>query len=107
MLLPLPEKASAELGIQLQRIKHAKENQDVASLLEMVRGPVTIITDAGEEKEYPDGEEALKALQEQVEVEEIRGAKIFLRKPSSRPYAGYDAWAQQHEKDTGEEVSFF
>jgi hypothetical protein len=72
----------------------------------MVRGPVTLVSD-GEEKEYTDGEEALKALQEQVEVEEIRGAKIFLRKPSSRPYAGYDAWAQQHEEDTGEEVSFF
>ena len=98
-------------GIEVQDYTGALSNLGgrvpVASLLEMVRGPVTIITDAGEEKEYPDGEEALKALQEQVEVEEIRGAKIFLRKPSSRPYAGYDAWAQQHEKDTGEEVSFF
>ena len=104
------ESCEAE-GIEIQDYTGALSNLGgripVASLLEMIRGPVTLVAENGTEQEYPDGEEALKSLQEQVEVDEIRGAKIFLRKPSSRPYAGYDAWAQQHEEDTGEEVSFF
>ncbi len=97
-------------GIEVQDYTGALANLSgrlpVASLLEMARGPVVLVTD-GTEKEYPDGEEALKSLQEHVEVEEIRGAKIFLRKPSSAAYAGYDAWAEKHKEDTGEEVSFF
>ena len=97
-------------GIEVQDYTGALANLSgrlpVASLLEMARGPVVLVTD-GTENEYPDGEEALKSLQEHVEVEEIRGAKIFLRKPSSAAYAGYDAWAEKHKEDTGEEVSFF
>ncbi len=102
-------KCEAE-GIEVQDYTGALSNLGgrvpVASLLSLIRGPVTLVAE-GTEKDFPDGEEALKALQDQVEVEEIQGAKIFLRKPSSGAYAGYDAWAEQHKEDTGEEVSFF
>ena len=103
------KKCEAE-GIEVQDYTGALANLGgkvpVASLLELARGPVTLVAE-GAEKEFPDGEEALKALSEQVEVEEIRGAKIYLRKPTAAAYAGYDAWAEQHKEDTGEEVSFF
>ncbi len=103
------EKCEAE-GIEVQDYTGVLANLGgrvpVASLLSLIHGPVTLVAD-GTEKEFPDGEEALKALQDQVEVDEIQGAKVFLRKPSSGAYAGYDAWAQQHKEDTGEDVSFF
>ena len=78
----------------------------VSSLLEMMNGPVRISVD-GDEHEYVDGAEALKALRDHYEVESIEGAKISLKKASSVPYAGYDAWAQKHKENTGEDVSFF
>ena len=34
-------------------------------------------------------------------------AKIEVVKPSSSACVGYDAWAQQHKEQTGEDVSFF
>ena len=78
----------------------------VSSLLQMISGPVRILVD-GHEHEYVDGSEALKALRDRYEVESIEGAKISLKKSSSAPYVGYDAWAQKHKEDTGEDVSFF
>lgn len=78
----------------------------VSSLLGMITGPVRILVD-GHEHEYADGAEALKALRDRYEVESIEGAKISLKKSSSTPYVGYDAWAQKHKEDTGEDVSFF
>lgn len=78
----------------------------VASLLEMVKDKVRISVD-GNEHEYENGAEALKALKDRYEVECIEGAKIFLRKSSFSAYVGYDAWAQKHKEDTGEDVSFF
>ena len=78
----------------------------VSSLLELVKGPVTIVAD-GQEKEYSDGENALKELKERYEIDAIEGAKIILRKPSFAAFIGYDTWVQQHKEDTGEDVSFF
>ncbi|MBQ1364328.1 MAG: hypothetical protein IIY60_00815 [Clostridia bacterium] len=104
------EKCEAE-GIEVQDYTGALANLGgrvpVASLLELARGPVTLVAEDGTEKSFTDGEEALKALQEQVEVDEIRDARIYLRKASPAAYAGYEEWAQQHKEDTGEEVSFF
>ena len=78
----------------------------VSSLLGLIQGTVKIQVD-GEIREYPNGEEALRALQERYEIEKIDGATIVLKKPTTAAYAGYDAWAKQHKEDTGEEVSFF
>ena len=100
----------AELGIEVQDYTGALSNLGgkvpVSSLLSLITGPVKLVTD-GQEKEYADGAEALKALQERYEVENVTGATIYLKKPSSAAYTGYEAWAQQHKEDTGEDVSFF
>ena len=78
----------------------------LSSLLGVVRGPVRLRLEE-QEKEYPSGEEALKALKGQFEVEAVEGATVFLRKPAAGAYAGYEAWAKQHKEETGEDVSFF
>ncbi len=99
-----------EEGIEIQDYTGVLSNLGgrvpVASLLWLTRGPVTLVTDWGE-RTFPDGEEALKELQDRYEVDSIEGAKVFLRKSTPGAYVGYDAWAEQHKEDTGEEVSFF
>ena len=77
-----------------------------SGLLELVKGPVTLIIE-GEEKKFESGEEALKSLKDRYDIRSIEGAKITLAKPSSNAYMGYEAWAQQHKEQTGEDVSFF
>ncbi len=77
-----------------------------SSLLELVAGSVTLVVD-GKESKFSSGEEALKSLKDRYDVKSIRDAKIELVKPSSSAYVGYDAWAQQHKEQTGEDVSFF
>ncbi len=77
-----------------------------SSLLELVKGSVTLVID-GKEQAYSSGEEALRALKDRYEIKSIEGVKVELVKPSSSAYIGYDAWAQQHKEQTGEEVSFF
>ncbi len=77
-----------------------------SSLLELVKGKITLVID-GKETEYPSGEEALKALKDRYEIKDISGAKVELAKSSSSAYIGFDAWAQQHKEQTGEDVSFF
>ena len=78
----------------------------VSSLLELVRGPVTLVVD-GQEVAYGSGEEALSSLRDRYEIRSIEGVRIELVKPSSSAYVGYDAWVQQHKEQTGEDVSFF
>ena len=78
----------------------------VSGLLELVRGPVTLNLD-GQKKEYSSGEEALKDLRDRYDIEAIEGATLSLKKPASTAYVGYEAWAQQHKEQTGEDVSFF
>ena len=103
-------KKCEEEGIEIQDYTGVLSNLGgsvpVASLLWVTRGPVTIVTDWGE-RTFPDGEDALKELQERYEVDGVEGAKIYLRKPASGAYVGYEAWAEQHKEDTGEDVSFF
>lgn len=77
-----------------------------SGLLELVKGPVTLVIE-GEEKKFESGEEALKSLKDRYDIRSIEGAKITLAKPSSNAYMGYEAWAQQHKEQTGEDVSFF
>lgn len=100
----------AELDIEVQDYTGYLSNLGgrvpVSSLLGLITGPVRVSVD-GKEHEYMDGVEALKALRDRYEVESIEGAKISLKKSSSAPYVGYDAWAQKHKEDTGEDVSFF
>ena len=103
-------KRCEEEGIEVQDYTGVLANLGgrvpVASLLWLSRGPVTLVNEWGE-RTFPDGEEALKELQDRYEVDSIEGAKIFLRKSVSGAYVGYDAWAEQHKEDTGEDVSFF
>lgn len=77
-----------------------------SSVLELISGPVTLIID-GKAMQFESGEEAVKSLKERYEIRSIEGAKITLAKPSSGAFVEYDAWAQQHKEQTGEDVSFF
>ena len=78
----------------------------VSSLMELISGPVTLVID-GQETQYASGEEAVGSLRDRYEIKAIEGARVELIKPSSAAYVGYDAWAQQHKEQTGEDVSFF
>lgn len=78
----------------------------VSSLLELADGKVTLIIN-GEETEYKSGEEAIRSMKERYEIKRIEGMRIELVKPSSGAYVGYEAWAEQHKEQTGEDVSFF
>lgn len=99
-----------EAGIEVQDYTGALANMGgrvpVSSLMGLIRGPVKIQAD-GQEKKYPNGEEALRELKDRYEVDEIEGATVVLKKPSAAAYEGYDAWARKHMEETGEEVSFF
>ena len=77
-----------------------------SSLLEMVNGKITLVID-GKETEFPSGEEALRSLKDRYDIRSISEARVELVKPVSAAYVGYDAWAQQHKEQTGEDVSFF
>ena len=78
----------------------------VSGLLEMAKGPVTLVID-DHQTEYASGEEALASLRDRYDIEAIEGAVFHLKKPSSTAYVGYEAWAKQHKEETGEDVSFF
>lgn len=99
-----------EAGIELQDYTGYLANLGgripTSSLLELMTGKVTLVID-GKEMEFSSGEEALKSLKDRYDIKSISGATIELVKPSSTAYVGYDAWAQQHKEQTGEDVSFF
>jgi len=103
-------KRAEEKGIEVQDYTGYLNNLGgripVSSLLELARGPVTLVID-GQEYRFHSGEEALNQINERYDVQAIEGMKIALAKPSSVAYAGYEAWAKQHQEETGEEVSFF
>lgn len=105
----IKEKCDAA-GIELQDYTGYLSNLGgripTSSLLELISGPFTLVID-GEEKEYNSGEEALQSLKDRYDIRSIEGARITLARPSSSAYVGYDAWAQQHKEQTGEDVSFF
>ena len=99
-----------ERGIELQDYTGYLNNLGgripVSSLLEFSKGPVTLVID-GTEASYPSGEEALQSLKDRYDIQSVENLKVTLAKPSSSAYVGYEAWAQQHKEQTGEEVSFF
>ena len=99
-----------EAGIELQDYTGYLSNLGgripTSSLLELISGSVTLVID-GKETEYKSGEEAIASLKDRYDIKSIENAKIELVKPSSTAYVGYDAWAQQHKEQTGEDVSFF
>lgn len=99
-----------ELGIEYQDYTGYLNNLGgripVSSLLELAKGPITLIVD-GKEQNYISGEDALKALNDRYEIRSVEGARIELTKKASTAYVGYEAWAKQHQEETGEEVSFF
>ena len=107
----LREKCEAK-GIELQDYTGYLSNLGgripVAGLLELAKGSVTLELD-GKEQSFASGEEALESLREPYEIRFIEGAKISLApvKNTATAYVGYDAWAQQHKEQTGEDVSFF
>lgn len=105
----IKEKAD-KLGIELQDYTGYLNNLGgripVSSLLEMARGPVVLVLD-GKEKEFASGEEALRSLRDRYDIQSVEGLKVVLAKPSFSAYVGYEAWAQQHKEQTGEDVSFF
>ena len=99
-----------EAGIELQDYTGYLSNLGgtvpVSSLLELAEGPVTLVID-GQETKFESGEEALKSLRDRYDVSAVRSPAITLRKSSSAAYAGFEAWAEQHKEQTGEDVSFF
>ena len=78
----------------------------VSSLLELADGKVTLIID-GKVTEYESGEEAIRSIKDRYDIKRVEGMRIELVKPSSNAYVGYEAWAEQHKEQTGEDVSFF
>ena len=78
----------------------------VSSLLELADGKVTLIID-GKITEYESGEEAIRSIKDRYDIKRVEGMRIELVKPSSNAYVGYEAWAEQHKEQTGEDVSFF
>lgn len=100
------EKAGIELQDYTGYLSNLVGRIPLASLLELSRGPVTLVID-GKEQRFANGEEALSSLGGRYEIHALEGLKAELGKPSAAAYAGYDAWAQQHQEETGEEVSFF
>lgn len=105
----IKEKAEKE-GIEFQDFTGYLNNLSgripVSSLLELSKGPITLIIE-GKEQNYSSGEEALKALNDRYDIRSVEGARIELTKQTSTAYVGYEAWAKQHQEETGEEVSFF
>ena len=103
-------KRAEEKGIEVQDYTGYLNNLGgripVSSLLELARGPVTLVID-GQECRFHSGEEALNQINERYDVQAIEGMKIALARPSAVAYTGYEAWAKQHQEETGEEVSFF
>lgn len=99
-----------EAGIELQDytgyLSNLSGTVPVSSLLTLAEGPVTLVID-GQQTEYASGEEALRSLRDRYDVAAVQSPAITLRRPSSAAYVGYEAWAQQHKEQTGEDVSFF
>ena len=104
------KEACEAAGIELQDYTGYLSNLGgripVSGLLELVKDKVTLVID-GKETAFSSGEEALKSLKDRYDIHSISNAKVELIKPSSTAYVGYDAWAQQHKEQTGEDVSFF
>ena len=78
----------------------------LTALLEISRGNVRINIE-GEEKEFENGEAALKAIKDRYDVVAVENLRVDLKKPAATAYVGYEAWAMQYKAETGDDVSFF
>lgn len=82
----------------------------LTALLEAAKCPV-IINIGDKNNEYKTGSEALKALTSRYSVGSVsaNGSKLVieLKENKTEAYAGYEAWMQKHQEETGEEVSYF
>ena len=99
-----------EKGIDLQDYTGYLSNLGgrvpLSSLLELADGPVTVAIE-GREQTFESGDAALKALNGRYDIARVRNLKLDLKQPNAQAYVGYEAWAKQHQEETGEEVSFF
>ena len=100
------EAASVEIQDYTGYLTNLGGRVPVSSLLELADGKVTLIID-GKETEYESGEEAIRSIKDRYDIKRVEGMRIELVKPSSNAYVGYEAWAEQHKEQTGEDVSFF
>lgn len=82
----------------------------VMGLMEVARGPVSIVVD-GVEKRYKDGEEAIRDLRQQYQVNAVsataEGLSIELQAISAGANKDDEQWMQAYKEETGEDVSFF
>ena len=60
-----------------------------------------------DDEDYLQMTSCLQGLTERYDVVSVEGMTVEIRKPLNTAYAGYDAWAEQHKEDTGEDISFF
>ena len=100
------EAAGIELRDYTGYLSNLGGNIPVSALLNITEGPVTLVID-GQKSEFASGGEALQSLRDRYDVTAVRSPEITLRKFASAAYVGYEAWAQQHKEETGEDVSFF
>ncbi len=73
----------------------------VSSLLEIAKGPVTLVMD-GQEKVFDSAREALNTLPQRYEVKSISTPRIELEKGVTD-----ESWIKEYKDETGEDVSFF
>ena len=78
----------------------------LSGLLELTKGKVTLLID-GKEQTFASGQEAIASLNDRYDIRSISECKIELAKSGSAAYVGYEAWAEQHKAQTGEDISFF
>lgn len=80
----------------------------LTGLLERVKGPVTLKI-GKDEKTYQSGEEAIQALTGRYQVETVSGQRLTVELEAAHEAGSPedDAWAEQHKKETGEDISFF
>ena len=95
-------------GLELQdftgRFSNLGGRLPLTALMELARGPVTLITEDGE-KRYESGDEALRAVSGRYDVAALNDLKVELRKPSAQN--SYDRWMENYKAETGEDISFF
>ena len=73
----------------------------VTSILEVAEGPVTLMMD-GHARKFDSGREALSTLTQRYEVRRIISPTVEIEKEKTDM-----SWIDEHQKETGEEVSFF
>ena len=102
------------MGLELQDFTGILVNLSgrvpLTALLETVTGPV-VISAEGKTARFESGMEALRAVNDRYTVTGLRAedgcVRIELKAASGEAYAGYEAWLQKHEEETGEQVSYF